>query len=76
VGDVYRSGYTSGSETFYIVVPISSVTVIGSNPRQFPITTACGTSLPITAGAKKATLNVNAGGGDGTQTVALSGTGT
>jgi hypothetical protein len=27
---------------------------------------------PTTTGAKKATLNVNTGGGDGTQTVALS----
>jgi hypothetical protein len=51
--------------------------------------TTCGASLavggsctisvsfkPTTTGAKNETLNVNAGGGAGTQKVALSGTGT
>jgi hypothetical protein len=69
-------------------VPITSITFTGPNPGQFGRTSTCGTSLaigasctihvtfkPTTTGAKKATLNVNAGGGDGTQTVALTGTG-
>jgi Abnormal spindle-like microcephaly-assoc'd, ASPM-SPD-2-Hydin len=65
-----------------------SITLSGSNTKQFSQTNTCGTSLgvgatctitvvfkPITTGAKQATLNVNAGGTYGTQTVRLSGTG-
>ena len=87
-------GTTSTAQTVSVtnagtqVLPITSITLTGNNPRQFHKTTTCGTSVavggscpisvtfkPITTGAMKATLNVNAGGGDGTQTVALSGTG-
>jgi hypothetical protein len=68
---------------------ITSLTFTGAGRTQFLKTKTCGASLaagasctisvtfkPTTTGAMKATLNVNAGGGDGTQTVALSGTGT
>jgi len=70
-------------------LPITGIVFSGANPAQFSKTTTCGTSVavagtctisvtfkPTTTGAKHATLNVNAGGGDGTQSVALSGTGT
>lgn len=69
-------------------VPITSITISGVDHAQFKKRTRCGLSLavgasctinvvfePTTTGAMTATLNVNAGGGNGTQTVALSGTG-
>jgi Abnormal spindle-like microcephaly-assoc'd, ASPM-SPD-2-Hydin len=70
-------------------LPITSIKLMGPNPRQFSKTTTCGASLapstnctinvsfkPTTTGVKTEKLNVNAGGGAGTQTVTLSGTGT
>ena len=70
-------------------VPITSITLTGANHTLFSRTKTCGTSIavggsctisvsfsPTTTGVAAATLSVNAGGGDGTQTVALSGTGT
>jgi Abnormal spindle-like microcephaly-assoc'd, ASPM-SPD-2-Hydin len=72
-----------------VTLPITSITLLGTNPRQFSQTNTCGTSVAVGAtctisvvfkptgkGSKAATLNVKAGGGAGTQTVALSGTGT
>jgi hypothetical protein len=70
-------------------VPITSITFTGPNHAEFAKTKTCGASLavaasctisvsfkPTSTGAKKATLNVNAGGGDGTQIVTLTGIGT
>ena len=64
-------------------------TLSGTNPYQFSQTNTCGSSVavgshctisvvfkPTFTGSLTATLNVNAGSGAGTQTVALSGTGT
>jgi hypothetical protein len=71
------------------VLPITSITLSGPNPGQFSQGNTCGSSVaiggsctvsvefaPTGTGKKTATLNVNAGGNDGTQTVKLSGTGT
>jgi hypothetical protein len=76
------------TNTSTAAVPITSITFTGPNHTQFVKTKTCGASLavgmsctisvtftPAATGAMTATLNVNAGGGDGTQTVALSGTG-
>ena len=87
-------GTTSGPQsvtvtnTGTVALPITSITLSGTNPGQFSQTNTCGTSVavgasctisvvfkPTATGSKTATLNVNAGGGAGTQTVALSGTG-
>jgi hypothetical protein len=70
-----------------VALAITSITL--TDPVQFSQTNTCGTSVaigatctisvvfkPTSTGTKMATLNVNAGGGAGTQTVALSGTGT
>jgi hypothetical protein len=77
------------TNTSSAAVPITSITLTGTNPGQYLKSTTCGASLavggsctisvsfkPTTTGAKNETLNVNAGGGAGTQKVALSGTGT
>jgi hypothetical protein len=69
-------------------LPLASVSFAGANPHQFSETSTCGTSLgvgatctvnvvfrPTTPGNKRALLNVNAGGGAGTQAVTLSGIG-
>ena len=69
-------------------VPIKSIALTGTNYGQFSRTTTCGTSVavgasctisimfkPTATGAMSAILNVNAGGADGTQPVALTGTG-
>jgi hypothetical protein len=70
-------------------LPITSITLSGTNPYQFSQSNTCGSSVavgshctisvvfnPALMGSLTATLNVNAGGGAGTQSVALSGTGT
>ncbi len=70
-------------------LPIKSVTHSGASASQFSETNNCLPSVGIGAtctinvvfaptgkGSKTATLDVNGGGGAGTQTVALSGTGT
>lgn len=70
-------------------LPITSITLAGTNRALFTQTNTCGSSVaggstctirvvftPTSAGAKTATLDVNAGGGAGTQTVALTGSGT
>jgi hypothetical protein len=73
-----------------VALPITSITFSGANRHhQFSQSNTCGTSVviggnctirvvfkPTSTGSKTATLNVNAGGGAGTQAVALSGTGT
>ena len=72
-----------------VALPITSITFAGTDPGQFSGTQDCGTSLaagasctvdvdfqPTTTGNFSATLDINAGGSAGTQTVALSGTGT
>ncbi|MGO9039485.1 MAG: choice-of-anchor D domain-containing protein [Steroidobacteraceae bacterium] len=72
-----------------IALPITGITRSGANAGQFSETNNCRPSVgigatctinvvfsPTVKGSKTATLNVNAGGGAGTQTVALSGTGT
>ena len=76
------------TNTGVLPLPITSITDSGTNANQFSETHDCGTSvavgatctinvvfLPTTPGAKVATLNVNAGGSAGVQTVALSGIG-
>lgn len=70
-------------------IPITGITLGGPDHTQFTKTKTCGASLaagatctvsvdfsPSATGAMKATLSIKAGGGDGTQTVALTGTGT
>ncbi len=72
-----------------IALPIANITRSGTNPGQFTETNDCKPSVgigatctisvvfaPTVMGSKTATLNVDAGGGAGTQTAALSGTGT
>jgi hypothetical protein len=69
-------------------LPITSITISGQNPAQFSQTNNCGSSVGVNTsctinvvfqpngkGSMRATLNVNGGGGTGTQTVGLSGTG-
>jgi hypothetical protein len=69
-------------------LPITSISLSGTNPAQFTQTNNCGSSVPAgsrctiwvrfkptSAGAKTASLQVTAGGGAGTKTVSLSGTG-
>jgi hypothetical protein len=72
-----------------VALPITSITRSGVNPLQFTQTNNCLPSIavgsfctinvvfaPTVTGARSATLSVNTGAGAGTQTVALSGTGT
>jgi hypothetical protein len=76
------------TNTGTVPVPISSITLSGTNPGQFSASNTCGGSVavngsctisvvftPTSSGAKSATLNVNAGNGAGKQTAALTGTG-
>ena len=76
---------TNGGST---ALPITSITLAGTNRALFSQTNTCGSSVPggsactisvtftpTSGGSKTATLDVNAGGGAGTQTVALTGTG-
>jgi hypothetical protein len=69
-------------------LPISSITLSTPSPNPFSQTNTCGSSLaagahcsisvvftPLLSGSTASTLSINAGGGAGTQTVALSGTG-
>jgi hypothetical protein len=69
-------------------VPLNAITLSGANHTLFAKTTTCGKSLavgnrctisvtfsPIATGNATASLSVNAGGGDGSQTVALTGKG-
>ena len=70
------------------VLPIMSVAIGGTNPLQFAQTNNCGASVavgaacaikvtfkPTSTGSKLATLSVTAGGGAGTKTTVLLGTG-
>jgi hypothetical protein len=72
-----------------LALPVTSITLSTTSPHPFSQTNTCGTSVPVGSnctisvvfnptltGPKTARLSVNAGGGAGTQTVALSGTGT
>jgi Abnormal spindle-like microcephaly-assoc'd, ASPM-SPD-2-Hydin len=76
------------TNTGNLPLPITSITLSGANLSQFSQTNTCGTAValgatctisvvfkPTVTGSKTATLNVNAGGGAGTQTVALTGVG-
>jgi hypothetical protein len=67
---------------------LNAITLSGANHTLFAKTTTCGKSLavgnrctisvtfsPIATGNATASLSVNAGGGDGSQTVALTGKG-
>ncbi|MGP8114707.1 MAG: choice-of-anchor D domain-containing protein [Steroidobacteraceae bacterium] len=76
------------TNTGTVSLPITSITLSAPSPNPFSQTNTCGTSVavgatctisavfkPTSAGPKTATLSVNAGGGAGTQNVALSGTG-
>ncbi len=69
-------------------LPITNIIFLGNSLGEFLKTTTCGASLaagtsctisvkfkPTTTGAQTATLEANAGGGAGTQSVSLSGTG-
>ena len=71
-----------------VALPITSIKLSTGGTQPFSESTTCGASLavganctisvvfdPASVGAATATLSVNAGGGAGTQTVALSGTG-
>jgi hypothetical protein len=74
--------------TGVVALPITSIRLGGTNPLQFAQTNNCGTSVaagasctitvsfkPTSTGSKVATLKVAAGGGAGTKSVTLSGTG-
>jgi Abnormal spindle-like microcephaly-assoc'd, ASPM-SPD-2-Hydin len=76
------------SNTGSVVLPISSITLAGTNPGQFARTSNCparvavGSSCtvsvvfkPTSTGAKSATLQVTPSGGAAPRSVALSGTG-
>jgi hypothetical protein len=76
------------TNTANVALPITSITLSGTNPKQFSQTHTCGTSVavgatctisvvfkPAASGSRSATLNLNASGGAGPQTVALTGTG-
>jgi hypothetical protein len=69
-------------------LPITSISLSGANPAQFTQTNNCGSSVPAgnrctiwvkfkptSTGAKTASLQVTAGGGAGTKTASLYGTG-
>jgi hypothetical protein len=81
--------FVTVTNTGTVQLTITSVTISGPNPGQFSQTNGCASPLtvgasctisvvfrPTSAGAKTANLNVNAGGGAGTQSVTLAGTGT
>jgi archaellin len=76
------------SNTSIVALPISSISLGGTNPTQFAFTKTCSSTLaagasctvsavfkPTSTGAKSATLKVTPGGGAAAKTVALSGTG-
>lgn len=78
----------SVTNTSAIAMPITSITLTGSQASQFVQSNNCGTLLaagkacqvqvsfrPTTTGSKSASLSIVAGAGGGTKTVALSGTG-
>jgi hypothetical protein len=69
------------------VLPITNITITGTNASQFSQTNTCGTSVsagssctisavfaPTSTGSKSATLSVNGGSGAGALSVTLSGT--
>jgi hypothetical protein len=77
------------TNTANVALPITSITLSGTHPKQFSQTHTCGTSVtvgatctisvvfkPAASGSRSATLNLNASGGAGTQTVTRTGTGT
>jgi hypothetical protein len=76
------------TNTGSVALSITSISRTGSNANQFAHTSDCGSSVavgasctinvvfrPTSAGAKAADLTIKAGGGAGTKTAALSGTG-
>ena len=76
------------TNTGSVALPITSIVLAGTNRIQFSQTNSCGASVPVgsnctvnvvftptATGSKVATLNVNGGGGAGTQAVSLTGTG-
>ena len=76
------------TNTGAVSLPISSITLSSASASSFSQTNTCGGSVavgakctvsvvfnPTATGPASSTLSVNAGGGGGTQTVALSGTG-
>jgi hypothetical protein len=76
------------TNTGAVPLPITSITYSTAGSQPFSQTNSCGTSVavgatctinvvfnPASVGPATATLSVNAGGGAGTQTVALGGTG-
>ncbi len=76
------------TNTGALMLPLRSITVTGTNASRFAQTNNCGTSVagggtctiglvftPTSIGSKSATLNVNAGGNAGKQSVAVSGVG-
>lgn len=77
------------TNTGSVVLAISSITLSSTSPQPYSQTNNCGSSVavgssctinvtfdPATSGAANATLNIQAGGGAGLQSVALSGAGT
>jgi hypothetical protein len=76
------------TNTGSVALPITRITLTGTNQTQFSQTNSCGASVavgsnctlnvvftPTSHGSKVATLNVIGGSGAGTQTVSLTGTG-
>ena len=76
------------TNTGSVALPITRITLTGTNQSQFSQTNSCGASVavgsnctvnvvfkPTSTGSKVATLNVIGGSGAGTQTVSLTGTG-
>jgi len=77
------------TNTGSVLLPISSISLAGTNPGQFARTSNCPTRVavgascsvsvvfkPTTTGAKSAALQVTPGGGAAVKSVALTGTGT
>ena len=71
-----------------VALPITSIAISGTNPSQFAQTNNCGATVPAgnrctiwvrfkptSTGSKTANVKVTGGGGAGTKTVGLSGTG-
>ncbi|MGA2190664.1 MAG: choice-of-anchor D domain-containing protein, partial [Steroidobacteraceae bacterium] len=76
------------TNTGTLVLPVTSIAVSGASAALFSLSNGCGTTVaagatctlgvvftPVAIGLRTATLSVSAGGGAGTQKVALSGSG-
>jgi sugar lactone lactonase YvrE len=88
VGTTSSTQVLTVTNTGAVALAINSVTLGGTDPGQFGKTNNCGSSVPIggnctinvdfaptVSGNLSATVTVNAGGGAGSQTVSMTGTG-